>query len=124
MARLKGWPGQAGAIVVANRGTASTSAAGTDAAMSALQTATLRHGGTGAVLLTDAVARLPGLAAAIEAVVSPPPERQLQPAVRLLTDRCIAHHGTDRLSERRILQEQRAPAGVCSRFQNGARVLR
>jgi hypothetical protein len=42
-------------------------------AMRALQTATLRPGGTGAVLLTDAVARLPGIAAAIEAVVSPPP---------------------------------------------------
>jgi hypothetical protein len=45
-------------------------------AMRALQTATLRPGGTSAILLTDAVARLPGLAAAIEAVVSPPPAPQ------------------------------------------------
>jgi len=42
-------------------------------AMTAFQTATLRSGGTGAVLLTDAVARLPGVAAAIEALVAPPP---------------------------------------------------
>jgi hypothetical protein len=42
-------------------------------AMSALQTATLRPGGTGAVLLTDAVARLPGLTAAVEGVACPPP---------------------------------------------------
>jgi hypothetical protein len=42
-------------------------------AMRALQTATLRPGGTGAVLLTEAVARLPGIVAAIEAVVSPTP---------------------------------------------------
>jgi molecular chaperone DnaK (HSP70) len=46
-------------------------------AMSALQTATLRPGGTGAVLLTDAVARLPGLAAAVEKVASPPPAPQV-----------------------------------------------
>src|SRR5262249_20051365 len=47
--------------------------------MSALQTAALRHGGTGAVLLTDAVARLPGLAAATEAIVNPPAAAETDP---------------------------------------------
>jgi hypothetical protein len=42
-------------------------------AMSAVQTAMLRPGGTRAVLLTDAVARLPGMVAAVEAVVNPAP---------------------------------------------------
>ncbi len=42
-------------------------------AMSALQTAVLRQGSLGAVLLSHAVARLPGLAAAVEARVCPPP---------------------------------------------------
>src|SRR5947209_1294482 len=37
VAGLKGWPGQANAVVVANRGTASNSAGETDAAVSALQ---------------------------------------------------------------------------------------
>ena len=41
-------------------------------AMSSVQAATLPPGGAGAVLLTDAVARLPGLAAVVESVVSPP----------------------------------------------------
>jgi hypothetical protein len=49
-------------------------------AMTPLQTATARAGGTGAVLLTDAVARLPGVAAAIEAVVSPPPAAPADPS--------------------------------------------
>jgi hypothetical protein len=40
-------------------------------AMSAVQAATLPPGGASAVLLTDAVARLPGLAAAIESVATP-----------------------------------------------------
>jgi hypothetical protein len=40
-------------------------------AMSSVQAATLPPGGAGAILLTDAVARLPGLAAAIESVVTP-----------------------------------------------------
>jgi hypothetical protein len=47
-------------------------------AMSALQTAILRPGATGAALLTDAVARLPGLAAAIEKVASPPPTSPME----------------------------------------------
>jgi hypothetical protein len=41
-------------------------------AMTAVQAATLPPGGAGAVLLTDAVARLPGLLAAVESIVSPP----------------------------------------------------
>jgi hypothetical protein len=41
-------------------------------AMRSVQAATLPPGGAGAVVLTDAVARLPGLAAAIESIASPP----------------------------------------------------
>lgn len=40
-------------------------------AMRALETATLHHSGAGAILLTSAVARLPGFAAAVEAVHPP-----------------------------------------------------
>jgi hypothetical protein len=41
-------------------------------AMTAVQAATLPPGGAGAVLLTDAVARLPGLAVSVESIISPP----------------------------------------------------
>jgi hypothetical protein len=48
-------------------------------AMRALQTATLRQAGAGAVLLTAAVARLPGFAAAVEAARAP--TAQFEPLV-------------------------------------------